>query len=232
MVPWAPSRPTYSQRSIEHREGPAEGARMTRPSWRPSSRVGAGSFARWGGWHCCSGCGCSRSPSAQRRSALRDQHTPHLHVCPPRLPSRARPAFRGGSRGLSPTHLAKTHAQSTTRTKRLQRAQRCSRDRERSGKQDQPVSPQAATLTHTEQGQRQPQPRVHGRAHAADTRGLPGDPVCEAWEAPGHCGVSRGKGAQVGRPGPGTPPCVWREHLPCERMRSHVCLALHGTVSR
>lgn len=103
--PWAPPQPPYSQRSIEHREGPAEGARMTRPSWRPSSHAGACSSARWGGWHCCSGCGCSRSPSGQCRSALWDQHTPHLHVYPPSLPRRARPSLLRGNRGLSPRHF-------------------------------------------------------------------------------------------------------------------------------
>ena len=55
--------------------GPAEGARRTRPSWPLSARADAGSSARWAGWHCCSGCGCSRSPSGRRRSALRATHT-------------------------------------------------------------------------------------------------------------------------------------------------------------
>lgn len=63
-------RRLYLQRSTGRRAGPAGGARRTRPSWQPSCRAGAGSSARWGGWHCCSGCGCSRSPSCQCRSAL------------------------------------------------------------------------------------------------------------------------------------------------------------------
>ena len=69
--------PSDSQKSSELRAGPAEAARRTRPSWQPSAHAGAGSSARWGGWHCCSGCGCSRSPSGRRRSALRGQHRPH-----------------------------------------------------------------------------------------------------------------------------------------------------------
>lgn len=69
MFPWtiiltAPSK--TSQWGID----PAEDAQTTQPSWQPSSHAGACSSAHWGGWHCCSDCGCSRSPSGRHRSAL------------------------------------------------------------------------------------------------------------------------------------------------------------------
>lgn len=80
--PRRPARP-HSQRSTGPPGGPAAGARRTRPSWRPSAHAGAGSSVRSGGWRCCSGCGCSRSPSGRRRSALRGQHRRHLRARPP-----------------------------------------------------------------------------------------------------------------------------------------------------
>jgi hypothetical protein len=49
---------SYSQRSSEPQPGLAVDARRTRPSWQPSSHAGAGSSARWGGWHYCLGCCC------------------------------------------------------------------------------------------------------------------------------------------------------------------------------
>lgn len=104
-----PARP-YSQRSSGRPGGPAGDARRTRPSWRPAARAGAGSSARWAGWRCCSGCGCSRRPSGRRRSALRGQHRPRLLACPPSRRS-ARPCgTRRGAPRLFSRAFSRPHA--------------------------------------------------------------------------------------------------------------------------
>lgn len=104
---WAgPATRPYSQRSTGRRGGPAEGARRTRPSWRPSGPAGAGSSARSGGWRCCSGCGCSRSPSGRRRSALGTSTD---------LPCKRVPLLPAGSGpGLSPAAFSSTRTRHRT----------------------------------------------------------------------------------------------------------------------
>lgn len=136
-----PARP-YSQRSSGRPGGPAGDARRTRPSWRPAARAGAGSSARWAGWRCCSGCGCSRRPSGRRRSALRGQHRPRLLACPP---SR-RSAWPCGTRRGAPRLFSRARIQSTTRTGRPQRAPCRPRDGGQSTGQDE-SQPRAATRT-------------------------------------------------------------------------------------
>lgn len=120
---WAgPAARPYSQRSTGRRGGPAEGARRTRPSWLPSCPAGACNSARSGGWRCCSGCGCSRSPSGQRRSALWDQHRPPLQVCPCSCPQAA---TQGSHPVCSLAHAPRHH------TEHLRHAQCCSRHEDR-----------------------------------------------------------------------------------------------------
>ena len=108
--------PSDSRRSSERRAGPAEGARRTRPSWPLSARADAGSSARWAGWHCCSGCGCSRSPSGRRQSALWATHT-SLTAAPalPPAASPSRPLWAGGGVPTLPPRCSGARGQDGTR---------------------------------------------------------------------------------------------------------------------
>lgn len=180
-----PARP-YSQRSSGRPGGPAGDARRTRPSWRPAARAGAGSSARWAGWRCCSGCGCSRRPSGRRRSALRGQHRPRLLACPPSRRS-ARPC---GTRRGAPRLFSRARIQSTTRTGRLQRAP-C---RPRDG---------ARARDRTSPSLERPHAHAAGRTATAThaTRPLVTEPLSEGGVAAGSVRGGRWEARRRERPG-------------------------------